>query len=157
MRRTARRASNRRDFAARAATRCRGARRRRAGATRRARRRRARRSSSRARRSARRARADIRTTARTSAATPRTRRAAAGEHPYAGDDAGVSFSLFWSARDGSNETQAWELWDNSTRRLMPSSWATSATGDEYKPEARLTLVVDTSAIAAMEVGSGWCC
>lgn len=72
----------------------------------------------------------------------------AGDHPYAGDDAGVSFSLFWSAHDGSNETQAWELWDNSTRRLMPSSWATSATGDEYKPEARLTLVVDTSAIAA---------
>ena len=74
---------------------------------------------------------------------------AMGDHPYAGDDGGVSFSLFWSARDGSNETQAWELWDNSTRRLMPSSWATSATGDEYKPDARLTLVVDTSAIAAM--------
>lgn len=40
----------------------------------------------------------------------------------------------------------WELWDNSTWRLMSSSWATSATGDEYKFEAWLMLVVDMSVI-----------
>jgi len=72
---------------------------------------------------------------------------AEGDHRYVGETADVSFAVYWSARNGSSEPQAWEYGENATHRLMPEAWLTSPSGDEYPPGARLTVVVDTSALA----------
>ena len=62
---------------------------------------------------------------------------------------GIDIALYWSAYDGSNETQAWETWANATTRLMPESWRA---GEAYAPGGRLTVVVDGSGLDSSGVG-----
>ena len=69
-----------------------------------------------------------------------------GDHGYVGETPDVSFAIYWSARNGSSAPQAWEYGENATSRLMPDAWLTSPRGDEYPPGARLTVVVDASAL-----------
>ena len=75
-----------------------------------------------------------------------------GDHPSI-DPSGastISVENYWSSYDGSSETQAWERWENATKRLMPASWDV---GETYKPSGRFTLLVDLTEVVREE--SGW--